>query len=478
DADDLKWVRDRFNVPVSDEQIDSGEIPFLTFKKDSREYKYLMERRKQLGGHLPQRKPVDESLKIPDIDIFKQQLAGTGDREISTTMAFVRMLTALTRDKNMGKRVVPIVPDEARTFGMEGLFRQLGIYSDKGQLYEPQDADQLMFYKESKDGQILEEGITEAGSMSSWIAAATSYANHGLTMVPFYIFYSMFGFQRIHDLAWAAGDSRARGFLLGGTAGRTTLNGEGLQHEDGHSHVMSSVIPNCVSYDPTYSYEVATIVHDGLKRMYEKKEDVFYYLTVMNENYVHPDMPKGAEEGILKGLYKLKGSGKKKAKHTVQLMGSGTILREVEAAAEILEKDFDIAADVWSATSFTELRRDGMDADRHNMLNPTGKARESWVAKQFKKADGPFVAASDYMRIVAEQIRPWVPGTYITLGTDGYGRSDSRDSLRRHFEVNRHYVVVAALKALADDGEIDAKVVADAIKTFKIDAKRVNPWQA
>ena len=478
DAEDLKWVRDRFSLPISDEDIEKGDVPFLTFKKDSREYKYMMEQRKKLGGSLPQRKPTEESLEIPEKDIFKQQLQGTGDREISTTMAFVRMLTALTRDKKIGKRIVPIVPDEARTFGMEGLFRQLGIYAQKGQLYEPQDADQLMFYKESKSGQILEEGITEAGSMSSWIAAATAYANHGLTMIPFYIFYSMFGFQRIHDLAWAAGDSRARGFLLGGTAGRTTLNGEGLQHEDGHSHVMSSVIPNCVSYDPTYSYEVATIVHDGLKRMYEDKEDVFYYITVMNENYVHPDMPDGAEEGILKGLYKLKGASKKKPKASVQLMGSGTILREVEAAAEILEKDFDIAADVWSATSFTELRRDGMDADREAMLHPTKKRRETWVEKQLKDAKGPFVAATDYMRIVPEQIRAWVPGTFITLGTDGFGRSDSRASLRRFFEVDRYYVTVAALKALADDGEIDNKVVADAIKKFEIDADRVNPWQA
>lgn len=478
DAEDLKWVRDRFNLPISDEDIDSGNVPFLTFKKDSKEYKYLQERREKLGGYLPKRMPNNEDLKLPGLDAFKQQLEDTGEREISTTMAFVRMLTALTRDKNIGKRIVPIVPDEARTFGMEGLFRQLGIYASQGQLYEPQDADQLMFYKESKSGQILEEGITEAGSMSSWIAAATSYANHGVTMIPFYIFYSMFGFQRIGDQAWAAGDSRARGFLLGGTAGRTTLNGEGLQHEDGHSHILAATVPNCVAYDPTYSYEVAVILNDGMRRMYQEHEDVFYYITLMNENYHHPAMPKGVEEGILKGLYQLKKSAAKKTKARVQLLGSGTILREVEAAAEILEKDFGIAADVWSAPSFTELRRDGMSTDRHNLLNPDAKPKVPWVTQQLEKTEGPVIAASDYMRAFADKIRQWVPRRYVTLGTDGFGRSDSREQLRKFFEVNRHFVVVAALKALADDGTIEMKVMKDAMKKFGIDADKPHPWLA
>ena len=478
EADDLKWLRDHYNLPISDEVIDSGEIPFLTFSKDSREYRYLQERREKLGGYLPKRIPGDETLQIPSLEIFRQQLEDSGDRAYSTTMAFVRMLTALLRDKTIGKRVVPIVPDEARTFGMEGLFRQYGIYSSQGQLYEPQDSDQLMFYRESKDGQILEEGITEAGAMSSWIAAATAYANHGIAMIPFYIYYSMFGFQRIGDLAWAAGDSRARGFLLGGTAGRTTLNGEGLQHQDGHSHILAATIPNCVAYDPTYAYEVAVIVHEGMKRMFERKEDVFYYLTLMNENYHHPAKPEGVDEGIIKGLYPLKPSELSRPKARVQLLGSGTILREVEAAAELLENDYGIAADVWSATSFTELRRDGMAVDRFNLLNPEKAPQKAWVTQMLEKTEGPVIAASDYIRAYADGIRNWVPRRYVTLGTDGFGRSDSREKLRHFFEVDRYHVALAAVRALADDGAIDMKVVLEAKKKFGIDPNKPHPWLA
>jgi len=473
----LKAFRDRFNIPISDEQI--ADAPFYRPDEDSEELKYLQERRKALGGYLPQRRRQAPALDIPGLDVFEQQLKGTGDREISTTMAFVRILTTLCKNKQIGKNIVPIVPDEARTFGMEGLFRQLGIYSVKGQLYEPQDADQLMFYKEAKNGQILEEGINEAGAMSSWIAAATAYSNHGVSMVPFYIYYSMFGFQRVGDLCWAAGDSRCRGFLMGGTAGRTTLNGEGLQHEDGHSHVISSTVPNCISYDPTFSYELAVIIQDGMRRMYKEHEDVFYYITVMNENYVHPDMPKGAEEGIVKGMYLFRAAGKpkrgKKAPPTVQLVGSGTILREVIAAAELLESDFGVASDVWSATSFTQLRRDGIDAERWNMLNAAKKARKSYVAQCLEKRKGPVVAASDYMRLFADQIRPYVPKRFVALGTDGFGRSDTREKLRSFFEVDRYWVTVAALKALADEGELDAAKVTEAINKYDIDPEKPNP---
>jgi pyruvate dehydrogenase E1 component len=400
-------------------------------------------------------------------------------------MAFVRALTALIRDKEFGKHVVPIVPDEARTFGMEGMFRQLGIFAPEGQKYEPVDKDQVMFYREDKAGQILEEGINEAGAFSSWIAAATSYSHSNVAMVPFYIFYSMFGLQRIGDLAWAAADQRARGFLLGATAGRTTLNGEGLQHEDGHSHVLSSVIPNCVSYDPTYGYEVAVIVHDGLRRMVTNQEDVYYYITLMNENYEHPALPKGAEQGILKGMYLLRES-KSKSRQRVQLLGSGTILREVLAGAELLEKDWDVGADVWSATSFTELRRDGLAADRWNMLHPEAKPRVSFVAEMLgKRPAGPVVAASDYLKTFADQIRPFiprdsagVPRVYRVLGTDGFGRSDSRAKLRHFFEVNRYFVAIAALKALADQGEGKPKAVADAIKKYGIDPEKADPTRA
>ena len=476
--DALKAFRDRFNIPISDDEI--ADAPFYRPPDDSPEIRYMRERRERLGGYLPQRRRKAAPLEIPDLSAFDALLKGSGEREMSTTMAFVRILTALTRDRNVGRFIVPIVPDEARTFGMEGLFRQLGIYSDKGQLYEPQDADQLMFYREARDGQILEEGINEAGAVSSWIAAATAYSSHGINMIPFYIFYSMFGFQRIGDLAWAAGDMQARGFLVGGTAGRTTLAGEGLQHDDGHSHIVASTIPNCVSYDPTYAYELAVIVHHGLKRMFSEQESVFYYLTVMNENYPQPEMPAGCEDGILRGMYLLReGAAPKKAKDRrprVQLMGSGTILREVIAAAELLDADFEVDADVWSATSFTELRRDGMAVERWNRLHPTEKPRRSYVEKCLETHDGPAVAASDYMRLFAEQIRPWVNRRFVTLGADGFGRSDMRSRLRRFFEVDRFHVAITALKALADEGEIGSQVVAGAIDRYGIDPELPDPW--
>ena len=476
--DALKAFRDRFNIPISDDRI--ADAPFYRPPEDSPEITYMRERRERLGGYLPQRRRKAAPQAIPDLSAFDALLKGSGEREMSTTMAFVRILTALTRDRNVGRFIVPIVPDEARTFGMEGLFRQLGIYSDKGQLYVPQDADQLMFYREARDGQILEEGITEAGATSSWIAAATAYSSHGLNMIPFYIFYSMFGFQRVGDLAWAAGDMQARGFLVGGTAGRTTLAGEGLQHDDGHSHVFSSAIPNCVSYDPTFAFELAVIVHHGLKRMFSEQENVFYYLTVMNENYPHPALPAGAEEGILKGMYLLKADespgrgGKERSK--VQLLGCGTILREVIAAAELLEEDFSVGADVWSATSFTELRRDGMAVERWNRLHPTEPPRRSFVEQCLAPRTGPVVAASDYMRLFADQIRPWVCRRFVTLGADGFGRSDMRSRLRRFFEVDRFHIAIAALKALADDGEIGSQVVAGAIERYGIDPDLPHPW--
>jgi pyruvate dehydrogenase E1 component len=468
----LLKFRDRFNIPLNDEQVAS--LNFYRPPEDSLEMKYLKERSKVMGV-VPQRKPVNEPLQIPGLEAFDALLKGTDEREISTTMAFVRMLGILVKDKNIGKQVVPIVPDESRTFGMEGMFRQLGIFSQVGQLYTPQDAEQLMFYKEDQSGQILQEGINEAGAMSSWMAAATSYANHGKAMLPFYIYYSMFGFQRVGDLAWAAGDLRARGFLLGGTAGRTTLNGEGLQHEDGHSHLLSATIPNCVSYDPTFAYELAVIIHDGMRRMYVEQQDVFYYLTVMNENYAHPAMPKGAEAGIIKGMY-LFSEGKAEANAPkVQLLGSGTILREAIAAAELLEKDFGVAADVWSVTSFTELRRDGMDCERWNMLHPEAKARVSHVEQCLAGRSGPVIAATDYMRSFADQIRGFLPKQYKVLGTDGFGRSDTRKKLRQFFEVDRYYIAVAALKALADEGTIKAGEVSKAIKLYSINPDKPNP---
>ncbi|MCU7844388.1 MAG: pyruvate dehydrogenase (acetyl-transferring), homodimeric type [Candidatus Thiodiazotropha sp. (ex Monitilora ramsayi)] len=467
----LKAFRDRFNIPISDDQI--GAAPFYKPPADSEEMKYMHERRQELGGYLPQRRTEVEPMDVPPLEDFKAMLEGSGDREQSTTMAFVRLLNMLIRDKKLGKQIVPIVPDEARTFGMEGMFRQLGIYSSVGQLYEPVDADQVMFYREDKRGQILQEGINEAGAMSSWIAAATSYSNHGISMIPFYIYYSMFGFQRVGDLAWAAGDMQARGFLIGGTAGRTTLAGEGLQHQDGHSHLLAATIPNCVSYDPAFAYELTVIVQDGIRRMYQSQENIFYYLTVMNENYLQPAMPEGVEEGIVRGIYCFqKGS---RRKHRVQLLGSGTILREVIAAADLLEKDFHVSADVWSVTSFNELKRDGQDIERWNMLHPEEKPRNSYVADQLAGQKGPVIAATDYIRSYAEQIRPYLNGSYTVLGTDGYGRSDMRSQLRKFFEVNRYYVVVAALKALADEGEVKQDVVTKAMKKYKIDPDKPNP---
>jgi pyruvate dehydrogenase E1 component len=471
DIDSLKAFRDRFDLPLTNEQVES--LSFYRPAADSPEMVYMAERRAAMGGSVPARRRKGNELVVPELSAFENMLTATGEREISTTMAFVRILSTLVRDKQIGKYIVPIVPDEARTFGMEGMFRQLGIYSSAGQLYEPQDNDQVMYYKESKDGQILEEGINEAGAFSSWIAAATAYSVTGTQMIPFYIFYSMFGFQRIGDLAWAAGDSRARGFVLGATAGRTTLNGEGLQHEDGHSHLMSATIPNCVSYDPTFGYELAVIIQEGMRRMVQNQEDVYYYITLMNENYSHPEMPKGTEAGILKGMYAFSKSKAKGPK--VQLMGSGVILREVIAAAEMLEKDWGVSPDVWSVTSFTELRREGLDAERWNMLNPEKKPRLSYVAECLSGAEGPVISSTDYMKSFADQIRNFVPQRFVSLGTDGYGRSDSREALRSFFEVDRYYVVLAALKALADEGKLPASKAAEAIKKYKIDASRPNP---
>jgi pyruvate dehydrogenase E1 component len=475
EIEQMKRFRDRFNIPVTDAQIEK-EIPFIKLADDSPEKKYLLERRQELGGFLPKRNHDAPPLKVPELKTFDAVLKSSGDRELSTTMAFVRVLTALIRDKGIGKNIVPIVPDEARTFGMEGLFRSIGIYSSSGQKYEPEDSGKVMWYREDTKGQILEEGINEAGAMAEWISAATAYSNYNVNMVPFYIYYSMFGFQRVGDLWWLAGDIQAKGFLLGGTAGRTTLNGEGLQHQDGHNLLMANSIPNCISYDPTYAYEVAVIIHDGMKRMYEQQQNVFYYITAMNENYQHPDMPEGVEEGIIKGLYKLKAGGKHKLK--AQLLGSGTILREVEAAAEMLEKDWKVAATVWSATSMNELVRDGQDVDRYNRLHPTAEKKRSYVAECLDDEPGVVVAATDYIRLYSEQIRPWVRGSYTVLGTDGFGRSDTREALRSFFEVDRYHVVVATLSALANDGEIKPEIVADAIKKYNIDADAINPVKA
>jgi pyruvate dehydrogenase E1 component len=468
----LRHFRDRFNIPIPDEQIASA--PYYKPAEDSEEMKYLHAQRKDLGGYLPARRSEIAPMDIPELDTFRALLDGSGDREMSTTMAFVRFLSSLIRDKQVGNRVVPIVPDEARTFGMEGMFRQLGIYSHVGQLYTPMDSDQVMYYREDVKGQVLQEGINEAGAMSSWIAAATAYSSHGVGMIPFYVYYSMFGFQRVGDLAWAAGDMQARGFLMGATAGRTTLSGEGLQHQDGHSHLAAAGIPNCRAYDPTFAYELAIILQDGMKCMYRDGENVFYYVTIMNENYSHPAMPDGVEEGVLKGVYQFKQGSRKKKR--VQLLGSGTILREVIEAAELLEKDWNIAADIWSITSFTELARDGIDVERWNRLHPMEKPRTGYLAKQMEEARGPAVAATDYIRSFADQIRNCMGDRrYVTLGTDGYGRSDLREKLRSFFEVNRYHVVVAALKALADDGEIEKETVARALQAYKIDPEKPNP---
>ena len=473
DLDALKEFRDRFDIPLPDSALEG--VPYYRPKEDSPELRYLRERRKLLGGPLPQRKTEFEKLEVPGLDAFESVTKGSGDREISTTMAFVRILSSLVRDKKIGDRVVPIVPDEARTFGMEGMFRQLGIYSSVGQLYEPMDTGQVMAYREDKDGQVMEEGITEAGAFACWLAAATSYSNHNRTLIPFYIYYSMFGFQRVGDLAYAAGDVQARGFLLGGTSGRTTLNGEGLQHQDGHSHVLASTIPNCVSYDPTYGYELAVIIQHGLEEMFVKQIPRYYYITVMNENYQQPAMPKDAEEGIVKGLYLLKKNSKKNSKKVVQLMGSGTILREVIEAAALLKKEFDIDADIWSATSFTQLRRDGLAAARWNMLHPDEAPRLSHVEECLGDTVGPIIASTDYMKSYADQIREFVPRTYTVLGTDGFGRSDTRDRLRSFFEVDRYYVTVAALAALARENVIESRIVSEAIKKFDIDPEKPDP---
>lgn len=471
-ADHLKKFRDRFGLKISDEVVESAE--FFKPADDSEEMKYLHEHRKALGGYLPQRRRNADKLEIAPLDkLFGQLLKGTGERTMSTTMALVRIMVSIARDKNIGPRLVPIVPDESRTFGMEGMFRQIGIYSPKGQLYTPQDADQIMPYREDKKGQLLQEGINEAGAVSSWIAASTAYSNHGITMIPVYIFYSMFGFQRIGDFAWAAGDARARGFLVGGTAGRTTLNGEGLQHQDGHSQLFAQFIPNCRSYDPTFHYEVAVIFHHGLQRMYVDQIDEYYYLTTMNENYSHPDMPEGAEEGIIKGMYRLRqGNGKG---HTVNLLGCGTILRESLAAAEMLEEDYGVSVNVWSVTSLNELARDGQECTRWNRLHPEDNPRQSWVEQCLKDHAGVNVASTDYMKLYAEQIREFVPGTYYTLGTDGFGRSDSREALRSHFEVNRYHIVTTALKALHDEQKVAAKQVSEAIKKFEINPEQASP---
>ena len=478
--EDIKIFRDRFNLPIPDSEL--SKLPFYKPADDTPEMRYLHERRKALGGYLPHRRTkADESFTVPAIETFKAVMDPTAEgREISTTQAYVRFLTQLLRDQALGPRVVPILVDEARTFGMEGLFRQVGIYNPAGQQYTPVDKDQVMYYKEDKAGQILQEGINEAGGMSSWIAAATSYSTSNRIMVPFYVYYSMFGFQRIGDLAWAAGDMQARGFLLGGTSGRTTLNGEGLQHEDGHSHIMANTIPNCVSYDPTFAHEVGVILHHGLKRMVERQENVYYYITLLNENYPMPGLKAGTEEQIIKGMYLIQqGEGAKKAPR-VNLLGSGTILRESIAARDLLANDWGVAANVWSCPSFNELTRDGQNAERYNLLHPTENPKVPFVSQQLEPYVGPVVASTDYMKAYAEQIRSFIPKgrTYKVLGTDGFGRSDFRSKLREHFEVNRHYIVVAALKALSEEGTLPVEKVAEAIKKYGIKTDKINPLYA
>ena len=472
----LKAFRDRFKLPITDAELET--LPYLKFEDGSPELNYMRDKRMALGGYLPKRRRAVEPMPTPPLEAFEALLKATGEgREISTTMAFVRILNTLLKDKILGRRVVPIVPDESRTFGMEGMFRQYGIWNQQGQNYVPQDADQLMFYKESKDGQMLQEGINEAGAMSDWIAAATAYSTHGVQMLPFYIFYSMFGLQRTMDLCWAAGDSRARGFLVGGTAGRTTLNGEGLQHEDGHSHVLSATIPNCISYDPTFAYELAVIVQDGLHRMVAEQQDVFYYLTVMNENYEHPAMPEGAAPAILKGMYQFR-KGSNSNGPRVQLLGSGTIFREAIAAAELLRADWGVESDLWSCPSFTELARDGHDCTRHHLLHPTDPQKVCHVTACLGDTRGPVIAATDYIRAFADQIRPFVAvdgRRYVVLGTDGFGRSDTREQLRHFFEVDRHWITLASLRALADDKLIDVAKVAEAIKKYGLDPDKPNP---
>ena len=473
DVESIKRFRDRFGLPVPDDQVE--KLPYLKFPEDSPEYKYMRERRMSLGGFLPSRRQKADALTVPALDSFAALLKASGEgRELSTTMAIVRIMNTLLKDKQIGRHIVPIVPDESRTFGMEGMFRQYGIWNQQGQKYVPEDHDQLMFYKESETGQVLQEGINEAGSMADWIAAGTAYSVHGVQMVPFYICYSMFGLQRTMDLCWAAADQRTRGFLIGGTAGRTTLNGEGLQHEDGHSLILANLIPNCVSYDPTFQYEVAVIVQDGMRRMFAEQEDVYYYITVMNENYEHPEMPAGAEADIIKGMYLFRKGGDG-AGPRVQLMGSGTIFREVIAAAELLKNDWGVEADIWGCPSFNELARDGQDTERTNMLHPLEAPKKSHVEHKLDGFDGPVVAATDYIKLFAEQIRPFVKRNYVTLGTDGFGRSDTREKLRHFFEVDRHWVTLAALKALADDGTIERDKVAAALVKYGLDASKPNP---
>jgi pyruvate dehydrogenase E1 component len=470
----IRVFRDRFAVPVPDEKLE--EVPYLRFEEGSKELEYMRARRMKLGGYLPARRRKAEALPVPALSSFERFLKSTDEREISSTMAFVQILQMLLRDKSLGKHIVPIVPDESRTFGMEGMFRQLAIWNQLGQLYTPEDRDQLMFYKEDKHGQILQEGINEAGAMCDWMAAASSYSTHGVPMVPFYIFYSMFGFQRFGDFAWAAGDMRCRGFLLGGTAGRTTLNGEGLQHEDGQSQLYASAIPNCISYDPTFSYEVAVIIQDGLRRMYAEQQDAYYYLTVMNENYRHPAMPEGAAPSIIKGMYLYAAGATKPKAPRVQLLGSGTIFREVIAAADLLRSDWGVESDLWGCPSFTELARDGRAAERWNMQNPEAKRRTSHVEDCLAATTGPVIAATDYVRAFAGQIRGYVPRRYCVLGTDGFGRSDTREKLRHFFEVDRWYVTLAALKALADDGVLPLSKVSEAVKKYGLDPSKPAPW--
>jgi pyruvate dehydrogenase E1 component len=470
--DDLKDFRDRFNIPLGDDQLQG--MPYYRPSPDSPEMRYMMERRASLGGSYPIRRTEFPTLETPPLEDFANSLKGSGKRTMSSQMGFNRVLNTLLKDKTVGKRIVPIIPDEARTFGMEGMFRQLGIYSSAGQRYTPHDSDQIMYYKESKTGQILEEGINEAGAMSAWMACATSYVNNACPMIPFYIFYSMFGFQRVMDLIWAAGDMQARGFLIGATAGRTTLNGEGLQHQDGHSHLMAQMVPNCVSYDPTFGYELAVIIQDGTRRMYQNGENRFYYITTMNENYGHPDMPKGVEEGIIKGMYLLD-EGSDKAELKVKLIGCGTILNEVRAAAEILKADYNVGSDVWSTTSINELRREAQSVERYNFLHPEGEQRTAYVTECLA-GDEPVIAATDYMRMYPDQLREYIPQRFKVLGTDGFGRSDTREKLREFFEVNRHYVVIAALRALQEDGKLAGSVVVKAMKKYNIDPNKVAPW--
>jgi len=472
DEQDLLYYRDRFNVPLTDKQV--RDIEYYKPSEDSEEMKYLKEKRLKLGGFIPERSSFAKQIKAPPKDIFDTFMKSTGKKEMSTTMALVRMMTALLRDKNVAPRLVPIIPDEARTFGMEGFFQKIGIYAHEGQKYEPVDSEQLSSYREDKSGQVLEEGINESGAMSSWIAAGTSYTNHDIEMIPVYIFYSMFGFQRVGDLAWAAGDSQTRGFLIGATAGRTTLAGEGLQHQDGHSQLLASNIPNCISYDPTFAYEMATIFREGLRRMHEKKEKVFYYITAMNENYSHPEKPKGCDDGILKGMYLFK-EGKNKGKTKVQLLGSGTILREIIAASDILSKEYNIDADIWSVTSFNELRRNGMETERVNLLNPNKKPKKSYVQECLSRRDGLIIAASDYTRSFTDQIRPYTDKKFYSLGTDGYGRSDTRKNLRKFFEVDKEHIVAFALSALAKEQLIGSEEAEKAIKKYKIDKDKEFP---